>query len=257
MAELFQQDPLGRFTGLAGGYDRYRPDYPAEAIEYIIRTAGLDRDSLLADVGCGTGISSRQFAAHGIPVIGIEPNDAMRAQAGGMPAYRPGRAEATGLECESVQAVLAAQAFHWFEPSAALAEFHRILVPGGWVFLMWNERDETDACTADYGAVIRTAADAGEMEQGRHRAGEVLAGSPLFEKAELQSFAHRQPLDRDGLIGRAFSISYAPRDPAGVAAWQSALRLVFERHQRQGRVTLLYRTSVYLAQRGFPSEPRG
>jgi ubiquinone/menaquinone biosynthesis C-methylase UbiE len=254
MAELHRQDPLGRFTDLADDYDRYRPDYPAEAIACILQTAALGPHSLVADVGCGTGISSRLIAAQGIPVIGIEPNEAMRQRAeaaspasGALLTYRSGRAEATGLANASVNAVLSAQAFHWFEPAAALAEFQRILVLGGWVFLTWNERDETDACTSDYGAVIRTASDARDMEQGRHRAGEVLGQSPLFENAELSTFIHRQTLDCDGLIGRAFSISYAPRDPSGVMAWRTALNEVFERHRQQGHVTLHYRTSLYLA----------
>src|SRR5207253_10851356 len=81
MPELHEQDPLGRFSGLADDYDRYRPDYPAEAIAFIVRTAALGTHSLLADVGCGTGISARLIAAQGIAVVGIEPNDAMRQRA--------------------------------------------------------------------------------------------------------------------------------------------------------------------------------
>jgi SAM-dependent methyltransferase len=254
---LYQQDPLGRFTGLEDDYSRHRPDYPTEAVEFIVRTANLGPHSLLIDAGCGTGISSRLFSARGIPVIGIEPNAAMRARAeavpvrsgGFAPVYREGRGENTGLPDGCADAVLSAQAFHWFEPALALAEFQRILKPGGWVFLMWNERDETAPCTAAYGDVVRTAANAAEMEQGRHRAGEALARCPLFEGAGLRQFAHRQSLDREGLIGRAFSISFAPREPADARRWQDALGSIFEQYQQQGRVLLMYRTSLYLARK--------
>src|SRR6266540_6255995 len=117
-----------------------------------------------------------------------------------VPSYRAGRAEKTGLPDGVANAVLAAQAFHWFEPQAALAEFHRVLVPGGWVFLLWNERDETDPCTAAYGDVIRTAPNAAEMEQGRQSAGAALGKSTLFVNYEVRTFTHRQALDREGLV---------------------------------------------------------
>src|SRR5438067_6793976 len=113
-------DPAGRFTGLAGLYARHRPDYPAAALDYLVRRCGLGRDTLLVDVGCGTGIAARLFAARGVPVLGVEPNDDMRARAEATPLpsgavppeYRKGRAEATGLPDGAAAAVLAAQAFH-------------------------------------------------------------------------------------------------------------------------------------------------
>src|SRR5207248_3252092 len=134
-------------------------------------------------------------------------------RAGPLPEYRPGRAEETGLPGEVAQVVLSAQAFHWFDAPAALKEFHRVLRPGGWVALMWNERDESDPCTAAYGAVIRTAPDASAVEGPRARAGEVLLHSPLFESGERVCFRHAQELGEGELLGRAFSASYAPREP--------------------------------------------
>src|SRR5262249_47892014 len=137
--------PTGRFTGLAGAYARGRPDYPAAALDRIVARCGLDGSTVLVDVGCGTGISARLFAARGIRVVGVEPNDDMLAQAeraGGGVRYQKGTAEATGLPAGSAVCVLAAQAFHWFDAPRALAEFRRVLRPGGWVALLWNERDE-------------------------------------------------------------------------------------------------------------------
>ena len=258
MSELSRQNPTGRFTGLAGLYARCRPSYPDAAVDHIVSRCGLGPGSLLVDVGCGTGISSRQLAARGVPVLGIEPNADMRAQAEaeppppGCPAprYAAGRAEATGLPDAVADAVLAAQAFHWFDAEAALREFRRILKRDGWVALLGNERDESDPFTAAFGEVIRSGRGAAALESARGRAGEPLLVNPLFRDSSRVVFANSQELDEDGVLGRAFSASYAPREPAQVEAFAAALREVFARHQQEGRVVLRYQASVYLARRG-------
>ena len=257
MNELSQFNPTGRFSGLAALYARCRPGYPDAAVDYIVARCGLGPQTRLVDVGSGTGIAARLFARRGVPVIGVEPNADMRAKAEGeplppscpVPRYRDGRAEATGLADGTADAVLAAQAFHWFDAAAALREFHRILKPGGWAVLVWNERDEADAFTAAYGAVIRTAPDTAAVEGPRGRAGEPLLASPLFEDAERVRFTHRQELDEEGVLGRAFSASYAPREPGAAAAFAAALRDLFGRYQRGGKVALRYETTVYVARR--------
>jgi SAM-dependent methyltransferase len=256
LMELSQYNPTGRFTGLTELYAKCRPDYPSAALDYIVRRSGLYPGSLLVDVGCGTGISSRLFALRGIPVLGIEPNAEMRAAAETVvvpagtpvPIYRAGTAEATGLGDVTADAVLAAQAFHWFEPETALREFHRILKPDGWVALIWNERDGADPFTAAYGSVFATVPESALVECGRGRAGEPLLVSALFQRAERVVFAHAQVLDEEGMLGRAFSASYAPREPAQAEAFAAALRGVFQRFAEGGQVSLCYETIVYLGQ---------
>src|SRR5262249_8623582 len=155
------RDSAERFTGLADVYARCRPDYPDAAIDFILARCNLKPGATLIDIGSGTGISSRLFAARGLRVIGIDPNADMRRRAEAEPVppgapppvYRDGHGEATGLPDASADVVLAAQAFHWCEPEAAFHELQRILKPRGWVVLMWNERDERDAFTAAYGDV--------------------------------------------------------------------------------------------------------
>jgi SAM-dependent methyltransferase len=257
MTDLSRLDPTGRFSGLADIYARHRPDYPPEALAFILTHCQLQPGSVLVDVGSGTGISSRQFAQLGLQVIGIEPNAEMRGQAQSVtlaagvppPVYRAGRAEATGLADGSADAVLAAQAFHWFDLEAALREFQRILKPAGWAVLLQNERDESDPFTAAYGAVQQSVSDAAAMEQSRQRSGEPLQVHPLFQNGERVRFNHEQVLDEEGLLGRALSVSYAPRDPGAVQAFKEALQQVFARFQQGSRVVLRYQTTVVVAQR--------
>lgn len=258
MSDLSGHNPVGRFGGLASLYASHRPTYPASAIDFIVDVCRLGPDTLLVDVGCGTGIASRLMAAKGIPVLGIEPNDEMRDQAehaappttGIAPRYVKGQAEATGLETRSAAAILSAQAFHWFNAPVALAEFHRILVADGYVALIWNERDEADPFTAAYGAVVRSSPEAARVEGPRGQAGQALLLSPLFMEARRVEFTNEQVMDEDGLIGRAFSVSYAPREPVAAAAFADALRRVFREYQKDGRAVMRYVTSVYLARRG-------
>jgi SAM-dependent methyltransferase len=213
------------------------------------------------DVGCGTGISSRLFAQRGIPVLGIEPNEEMRRRAcetpspdpHGAPRFQEGKAEATGLGDGCADLVLAAQAFHWFAADLALAEFHRVLKPEGWIVLMWNERDESDPFTAAYGAIIRSAPSAARLEKQRGQAGEPLLTCPLVRNARRVAFQHVQHLDEQGIIGRALSASYAPREPREVEAFVAALRDVFARFQEGGNVDMQYETSVYLGKRKGPA----
>jgi SAM-dependent methyltransferase len=242
---------------LAEVYARCRPTYPDAAIDCIMARCALGPRSLLADVGCGTGISSRLFAALGVPVIGIEPNAEMRRRAdaesvpAGMPrpTYQDGQAEMTSLPDAVADVVLAAQAFHWFEPARTLREFHRILKPGGRTALMWNERDESDPFTAAYGAVVRSTPEAAGVEGPRGRAGEPLPISPWFQDAERMVFPNEQIVDEEGLMGRAFSASYAPKEPAAIETFAAALHDVFVRFQTEGRVLIRYETSLYLARR--------
>jgi len=260
MPDLSQLNPTGRFTGLADVYARSRPGYPAEVIDLLVARCGLGPQSLLVDVGCGTGISSRLFAERGVPVVGLEPNEDMRRQAAahhlppGAPQPRccEGRAEATGITSAAADVVLSAQAFHWFDADAALREFHRILKPGGWVALLWNERDEADPFTAAYGAIIRATPGAAALEGSRARAGEPLLTHPLFQDAERLTFANEQALDEQGLLDRAFSASYAPKEPAAAQAFATALRDVLGRYQADSRVVVRYVTSLYLARRAGP-----
>jgi SAM-dependent methyltransferase len=151
-------------------------------------------------------------------VWAVEPNAAMRAAAEPHPLveWREGTAEATGLPDQSVDLVLCAQAFHWFRQRDALAEFHRVLKPGGRLALMWNARSRSDPLTLGYILAIH-AVNGEHPAERRELDPDIVHRDGWFTPATLQTFENDQTLDREGLIGRATSASYVPREGAALA----------------------------------------
>lgn len=251
--ELHQMRPTTRFSERAEDYSRYRPDYPASAIDAILEGLGEPERLVAADIGAGTGISSKQLAVRGVRVLAVEPNAEMRAQGLRHPRleWRDGTAEASGLPDASVDLVLSAQAFHWFRQDEAVFEFHRILGPGGRLALMWNSRDRSDPLTLGYVEAIHAVQGEHPAERRHSLDGERAArvsGSGHFTPPTLLAFPHRQELDLAGLIGRARSASYVPIGGDALRRLEELLRDLFERHRdEQGRVTLHYITQVYRA----------
>jgi len=244
------------FTGLADDYESHRPGYPPEAIATALE--GLARPVRVADIGCGTGICTRILAEAGAEVIGLEPNADMLAVARRHPAPAPGReaivykqasAEKTGLPDASVDLVLCAQAFHWFDASAALTEFRRILIPGGRLALLWNRRDESDPFMAGYEEIAGRAQEhaRGEGRLMRKNRSYDPADGGLFANVRQLIFANAQRLDRPGLIGRARSASYFPRAGALKDELEARLHQLFSQHQRDGLITFRQRAELTLA----------
>jgi SAM-dependent methyltransferase len=251
---MSQPTPQERFTGLAAAYAQHRPDYPPAAYDFMTRFGRLQPGARIIDLGCGTGISTRQLAQRGWRVIGIEPNVEMLTAARAETApgtcidYLQAQAEAVPLPADFADAILAAQAFHWFDPAAALAEARRLLRPGGSLFLMWYERTDGDPFNDAYTAAVHRHGDqAAELESQRKQAGEVLLTAPGWADACRERFPHQQAMDEAGVLGRAQSISYGPKTSAGQAALAAELRLVFQRFQRDGNVVMKYTTTVYAA----------
>jgi SAM-dependent methyltransferase len=248
---LHELDPTGRFSDRAAEYVRYRPGYPTAAIDALL--AGLAPPVMLtaADVGAGTGISARALAERGVSVYAIEPNRAMRDAAAPhvKVSWQDGTAEATGLPDGAVDLLLAAQAFHWFQVSEALAEFHRVLRPGGRLALMWNSRDRSDPVTRSYVEAIHEVNGEHPAERRPFDPAALTEAGRFSEPTKLE-FKHSQELDRDGLIGRATSASYVPREGKAYAALTKLLAKLFERHRDdRGHVTLRYVTELHLATR--------
>src|SRR3954469_6640718 len=124
-------DTVHRFDDRAEDYVKYRPGYPAPAIDAIVGGLGDPRRLTAADVGAGTGISARLLGDRGVHVIAVEPGGAMRgaAEPHVNVVWLAGTADATGLASASVDIVVCAQSFHWFQRHEAVAEFARVLKP--------------------------------------------------------------------------------------------------------------------------------
>ncbi|HVF66250.1 MAG TPA: class I SAM-dependent methyltransferase [Pyrinomonadaceae bacterium] len=246
-------DPTRRFSNRVGDYIKYRPSYPRALVALLEDECGLTRESVVADVGSGTGILSELFLREGYRVYGVEPNREMR-EAGEqfLAAYQnfvsvDGRAEETALDDNSADFVTAGQAFHWFDPAAARREFRRILKYDGWAVLVWNDRrTEGTPLLAEYERLLLEYGTDYKEVSSKWAAEENI--KTLFGDTEVRAktFDNEQVLDFDGLKGRLMSASYAPvpghpnHEPL-----MRELAALFHRHQRDGRVVVEYDTKVF------------
>ena len=245
--------PTERFSALADHYRRSRPGYPSAAIDLLAAQCGLD-GAIVADVGSGTGILTAQLLERAAQVFAVEPNDAMRAaaeeQLRGQTGFRSvaAAAEATTLPSATVGLWVAGQAFHWFDAPRARLEALRILRPGGYAALLWNERPpEPGAFLREYEALLhRHAADYAAIVARRLDEGSMQAF--LGGAMQVARFPNEQRLDYARLEGRLLSTSYAPASGHPERAPMLAgLRALFDRHQRDGAIVFPYETRMYYA----------
>lgn len=246
-------DSTQRFSSRVDNYVQYRPGYPAAIVPLLARECGLTPQAVIADLGSGTGLLAALWLQHGNPVLGVEPNAAMRAAGARLLADYPaftsiaGTAEATTLPGASVDFVTAGQAFHWFDPPAARREAIRILRPHGWGVLVWNvRRTDSTPFLVGYEQLLHEYAP-GYTAQAHERAGtagiEALFGGTDFRVA---TFENRQWFDWAGIQGRLLSSSYAPEPGTpGHAPLIAALQRLFDTHAQDGQVAFEYETAVY------------
>ncbi len=241
-----------RFSNRVENYVRYRPGYPGEVLRVLEDECGLARSHVIADIASGTGIWTRLLLENGNSVFGVEPNPEMRQAGERLLASFPkftsvaGTAEATTLADQSVDFVTAAQAAHWFDREPARREFARILTPGGWLVLLWNERitDSTPFLREYEHLLLNYGTDYEEVRHERTTG----AVNEFFDPAPFRerTFDMRQELDYAGLEGRLLSSSYVP-GPAHPKhePMLNALKTIFNAHARDNRVAFEYTTRVY------------
>jgi ubiquinone/menaquinone biosynthesis C-methylase UbiE len=249
-----------RFSGRADAYVRGRPSYPQAIVEQLQRVGALKRGQTVVDVGVGTGLSAEPFLRSGYTVIGVEPNEPMRiagdqqlreyVNKGGTYRSVAGTAEATTLPDDAADLVIAGQAFHWFDVPRAAIEARRILHPGGWGALIWNDRQSTgSAFLAGYEALLRTHGIDYAKVVHRHVDEKGIAQFFAPKQTAVASFDNPRELDREDLLALAGSASYlpAPGDPRH-AAMLLALNTLFDLHAKNGTVQMMYRTRMHYAQ---------
>jgi len=252
---MSRSDSTERFSSRVADYVRYRPDYPPALLDWLHQDIGVPTETLVADIGAGTGISTRLFLAAGHPVIAVEPNAAMREAAEQLlaPDYlrlklADGTAEATGLADNSVGLVAAAQAFHWFDTTAVRREWARILQPEGMALVFWNSRllDASPFLIGYEQLLLEFGTDYTEVAE-RYQDDDTMRawfGEGLRGMARLPNV---QRMDYDGLRGRLLSSSYAPQ--AGHphhAAMLDALQQLFDAHAVDGQIAFEYQTRAFV-----------
>jgi SAM-dependent methyltransferase len=248
-------DTVSRFSDRAADYVKYRPSYPADAIDCLLGGLGPPDVLVVADVGAGTGISSRLMADRGARVVAVEPSEGMRAAAAPHPrvSWLAARAERLALQAETADLVVCAQSFHWFDPVAVLPEFARVLRPHGRLAIIWNRRSKIDPYTQEYRqAIVDVGGETGAERMPFDPA--VVPAGGAFAEAERRAFANAQRLDLEGLIGRARSASYVPKTGAEGTRLIKLLEALHARHaDANGIATLVYETEIYLARKPPPA----
>jgi SAM-dependent methyltransferase len=249
------QSPTARFSDRVENYVRYRPGYPPEILDLLRSECHLKPSHIVADIASGTGVFTRLLLENGNSVFAIEPNTEMREagihQLESYPrlASVAATAEETTLRSASVDFVTAAQAAHWFDLPRARTEFARILRPGGWCVLIWNERDTTSTpFLRDYEELLLTyGTDYQDLRHERttEMIPEFFAPAPHQERV----FSLRQRFDYPGVAGRLWSSSYAPTegDP-NFAPMMDELQRIFRAHALDDTVSFDHKTRVFYGQ---------
>jgi SAM-dependent methyltransferase len=249
-------DVTQRFSSRVDNYIKYRPSYPHEIIETLRSECGLTSDSVIADIGSGTGILAEMFLKNGNEVYGVEPNREMR-EAGerllkDYPRFHSvaAKAEETALADHSVDFITAGQSFHWFDREKCRAEFVRILKPPGWIALIWNERvTNTTRFLVAYEQLLKDYSTDYERIDHRQINDDVIRDFFGSDRFMLKRFKNVQVFDYEGVKGRLLSSSYAPE--AGHPNHEpmlAELERIFQSYQNDGKVVFEYRAQMYYGQ---------
>lgn len=244
------QDNRLLFTGKGQNYHANRPDYPEALLDFLYTDAGFGRESVIADIGGGTGIFSAQLAERGSRVICVEPNADMRGVAERVLSgfervtVLNGDCENSGIADSSVDFITVAQAFHWFDSEKFRAESRRILKSGGQAVIIWNRRDYSFELAQKTARINEQFCDRRFGPESRRGEG----GLATYFGGEYGRFecAHSIVYDLAGFLGRCLSSSYAPREgDSNYAGYTAALTELFNGYATGGSVRFPIKTIAY------------
>ncbi|MCH8906980.1 MAG: class I SAM-dependent methyltransferase [Candidatus Heimdallarchaeota archaeon] len=246
-----------RFSTRVENYINFRPHYPELEVEFFKRRLSLELNHSIAEIGSDTGIISQLFLEKGYQVFGVEPNDDMRKAAEELLTNYISKknfisinatAEKTSLDSQSIDFIIAGQAFHWFAPILFQRESKRILRKNGWSVLIWNSRIiEGDSFHEAYEDFIQKHSTGyKEIHQQWREESDM---NIYFDQYEEQTFENFQEVNFTGLLGRYLSSSYAPSSGTKEAKIaEQELQKLFNKHQQNNQVKIIYKTHVYYGQ---------
>jgi ubiquinone/menaquinone biosynthesis C-methylase UbiE len=243
---------MRRFSKRVSDYVKYRPCYPTGVVFHLEKQYGITSQFIIADIGAGTGISSNLFLDNGYRVIAVEPNKEMRNAAIEKLkpfekfSYTSGTAENTLLPDNSVDVIIVAQAFHWFDAAVVKKEFQRILKPGGIVVLIWNSRLVVSNFDKELEELIFSFS-IDYVEVGKRNIDDKNIYN-FFEPniCKLKIIPNHQDLDLEGLVGRIKSSSYMPLpDNERYDEMIEQIEKVFDKYKENGHIRISYDTKIY------------
>jgi len=237
-----------RFSRRVESYRLHRPGYPPEIVDLLAKECGLAENSLVADIAAGTGLLTGIFLARGFEVIAIEPNREMRETCATLTAQFSRlrcidrTAEATGLVDQSVDLITVGQAMHWFDLTRTRREFVRILKPGGWCAVLYNNRRMFgDRLHEGYEEILVEFGSDYEKVKHSHMTEETLAAFFAPNAMRSSRFENSQQLTLDGLMGRILSSSYMPQmGHSRFDEMSGSVAELFAAHESDGRVRMVY-----------------
>lgn len=244
-----------KFNGMGKVYSKYRPSYPLNFVDYLFTDVGMSQSSIIADVGSGTGILTRQLLEKGSKVYGIEPNADMRVIAetnlNNFPGFTSvsGSAENTTIDDNSVDYITVAQAFHWFDREKFKKECQRILKPEGKVILVWNTRDnENELVIESYEVNRKYCPNFKGFSDGMYGKTNNDDFSDFFNgEYETKVFLNNLIFDMDGFIGRNLSASYALKsNDAQYNDYVNELKKIYEKYSNNGQLIMPNLTRSYV-----------
>jgi len=245
-----------KFNGMGKTYAKFRPTYPQAFIEYLCTDVGVTKNSVIADIGSGTGILTKQLLELGNRVIAVEPNEDMRVVAeSDLCGYENftsvnSSAENTTLDSQSVDSITVAQAFHWFDRELFKAECRRILKPNGKVILVWNSRIFGTEIVEDGDKINKKYCPNFKGFDGGMRGTE--DENNRFEdffarRYEVKIFENNMTFNLDGFIGRNRSASYSLKESdKNYPAYIAELTECFNRHAVDGKLVMPNDTRSYV-----------
>ena len=201
------------FSTAAGVYERARPPFPPAAIDWLCGRLEITPETRLLDLAAGTGRLTRPLYARTRHIVAVEPVPEMRELLHrALPAIEvlDGIAEELPLATASVDVVVVAQAFHWFDPEPALSEIARVLVPGGRLGVVWHGADTSDPVQQAFRELVeRHRNDAPAHVTGA--SARFLAQQRLFDHIETTGIPDVHEYDAEGLAELALSTSHVAR----------------------------------------------